>query len=153
LASTSRSSNWWSASTSGRSPGRSPTYRTRDAIAIARGDAAPPRPVYEFALAWADALDAFEGTDRVPLTTVHKSKDLEFDTMVLIGLDDKVVELHSDNPEGLATFFVAVSRAKQRIVITTAHTEAPPPTSPLFDLVQTAGVSETDLTVPALSRT
>jgi ATP-dependent exoDNAse (exonuclease V) beta subunit len=39
--------------------------------------------------AWADALDAFEGTDCVPLMTVHKSKGLEFDTMVMIGLDDK----------------------------------------------------------------
>jgi ATP-dependent exoDNAse (exonuclease V) beta subunit len=67
-----------------------PMYRSGDALAIAR-------EAMQLHLAksanscqtWAEALDAFEGTDCVPLMTVHKSKGLEFDTMVMIGLDDK----------------------------------------------------------------
>ena len=104
--------------------------------------------------AWADALDAFEGTDCVPLMTVHKSKGLEFDTMVMIGLDDKTWRSYApDNPEGLATFFVAVSRAKQRFVIThCSQRGSRAQVAPLFDLLRRAGVPETDLTVPALSR-
>jgi superfamily I DNA/RNA helicase len=132
-----------------------PMYRTGDALPIAReamqlhlARSASSSP------AWADALDAFEGTDSVPLMTVHKSKGLEFDTMVMIGLDDKTWWSYTPaNSEGLATFFVAVSRAKQRIVIThCAQRGSREQVAPLFDLLRKAGVAETDLTVPALSR-
>ncbi|MEU7922947.1 ATP-dependent helicase [Micromonospora zamorensis] len=101
--------------------------------------------------AWTEVLDAFEGTDCVPLMTVHKSKGLEFDTMVLIGLDDKTWWSYTpDNPEGLATFFVAVSRAKQRILITHCSLRGSrAQVAPLFDLLRRAGVSEADPTVPA----
>ena len=30
-----------------------------------------------------------EGVDQVPLMTVHKSKGLEFHTMIFVGLDDE----------------------------------------------------------------
>jgi superfamily I DNA/RNA helicase len=133
-----------------------PMYRAGDALAIAR-------EAMQLHLAksantcqrWAEALDAFEGTDCVPLMTVHKSKGLEFDTMVMIGLDDKTWWSYTpDNPEGLATFFVAVSRAKQRIVVThCSRRGSRAQVAPLFDLLQAAGVPETDLTAPALSRT
>ncbi|WP_377253417.1 UvrD-helicase domain-containing protein [Phytohabitans kaempferiae] len=133
-----------------------PMYRSGDALAIARE--AMRLHLAKSAnscQAWAEALDAFEGTHCVPLMTVHKSKGLEFDTMVMIGLDDKTWWSYTpDNPEGLATFFVAVSRAKQRIVITHCSQRGTrAQVAPLFDLLRTAGVTETDLAVPALSRT
>jgi superfamily I DNA/RNA helicase len=66
---------------------------------------------------WSECLDAFEGVAQVPLMTVHKSKGLEYDTIIFVGLDDQAWWSHSrDNPEGLATFFVALSRAKQRAI-------------------------------------
>jgi len=66
---------------------------------------------------WSACLDAFEGVSQTPLMTVHKSKGLEYDTIVFVGLDDRAWWSFSpDNPEGLATFFVALSRAKQRAV-------------------------------------
>jgi superfamily I DNA/RNA helicase len=69
------------------------------------------------AATWSEALDAFEGIDQVPLMTVHKSKGLEYDTMVFVGLDDQAWWAHQPgNYEGLATFFVALSRAKQRAI-------------------------------------
>lgn len=68
---------------------------------------------------WVSCLDAFEGVDQVPLMTIHKSKGLEFDTIIFVGLDDKAWwSYSSDNPEGMATFFVALSRAKQRAIFT-----------------------------------
>jgi superfamily I DNA/RNA helicase len=132
-----------------------PMYRTGGALAVVReamqlhlAKSANSCPT------WADALDAFEGTDCVPLMTVDKSKGLEFDAMVMIGLDDKTWWSYTpDNPEGLATFFVAVARAKQRIVIThCSQRDSHAQVAPLFDLLRRAGVAETDLTVPALSR-
>ena len=66
---------------------------------------------------WTTALDAFEGIGQIPLMTVHKSKGLEYDTIVFVGLDDQAWWSHQPgNPEGLATFFVALSRAKQRAI-------------------------------------
>ena len=128
-----------------------PMYRNGDALPIARE--AMHLHLARSAnscQAWDEALDAFEGTDCLPLMTVHKSKGLEFDTMVMIGLDDKTWWSYTpNNPEGLATFFVAVSRAKQRIVIThCSQRGSRAQVAPLFDLLRRAGVPETDLTVP-----
>jgi len=66
---------------------------------------------------WSACLDMFDGVSQIPLMTVHKSKGLEYDTIVFIGLDDQAWWSHTpENPEGLATFFVALSRAKQRAI-------------------------------------
>ncbi|WP_267903779.1 UvrD-helicase domain-containing protein [Rhizobium mongolense] len=37
---------------------------------------------------WQVALDAFEGANYIPLMTIHKSKGLEYHTVIFIGLDD-----------------------------------------------------------------
>jgi len=69
------------------------------------------------AATWSECLDAFEGVAQIPLMTVHKSKGLEYDTIVFVGLDDQAWWSHTPgNPDGLATFFVALSRAKQRAI-------------------------------------
>lgn len=68
---------------------------------------------------WSSCLDIFEGVGQLPLMTVHKSKGLEYDTIVFVGLDDQAWWSHEPgNPEGMATFFVALSRAKQRAIFT-----------------------------------
>ncbi len=66
---------------------------------------------------WIACLDAFEGVGQVPMMTVHKSKGLEYDTIIFIGLDDRAWWAHTPgDPEGVAAFFVALSRAKQRAI-------------------------------------
>lgn len=66
---------------------------------------------------WTAALNAFEGVGQIPMMTVHKSKGLEYDTIVFIGLDDMAWWSHTPgDPEGVAAFFVALSRAKQRAI-------------------------------------
>lgn len=64
---------------------------------------------------WQDILDEFEGVGQVALMTVHKSKGLEFHTMIFYGLDNKTWwSLKPDRLEELNTFFVALTRARQR---------------------------------------
>lgn len=66
---------------------------------------------------WTACLDAFEGVNQIPMMTVHKSKGLEYDTIIFVGLDDRAWWAHTPgDPQGVAAFFVALSRAKQRAI-------------------------------------
>lgn len=68
---------------------------------------------------WTEVLDRFEGKGQVPLMTVHKSKGLEFHTMIFFGLDDRSWwSLTPQNEEELNSFFVAFTRAEQRAFFT-----------------------------------
>ena len=64
---------------------------------------------------WSGVLDHLEGKDQVPLMTIHKSKGLEFHTMIFFGLDDRTWwSLSPERSEELNSFFVAFTRARQR---------------------------------------
>lgn len=64
---------------------------------------------------WTEALDQFEGLGQVSLMTIHKSKGLEFHTMIFYGLDNQTWwSLTPNRAEELNSFFVAFTRAKQR---------------------------------------
>lgn len=93
---------------------------------------------------WSACLDGFEGTPQIPLMTVHKSKGLEYDTIVFVGLDDQAWWSHTPgNPEGLATFFVALSRAKQRAIFAFCQGRGQRRrVADLFQLLTDAGVPE-----------
>ncbi|WP_347928323.1 ATP-dependent helicase [Pseudomonas helvetica] len=68
---------------------------------------------------WASALDTYEGVNAIPLMTIHKSKGLEYDTVIFVGLDDGAWwSFSNDEIEATAGFFVAFTRAKQRVVFT-----------------------------------
>lgn len=68
---------------------------------------------------WLDALDEFEGLGQVTLMTIHKSKGLEFHTMIFYGLDNQTWwSLMPGRMEELNSFFVAFTRAKQRAFFT-----------------------------------
>lgn len=68
---------------------------------------------------WPEVLDRFEGLGQIALMTVHKSKGLEFHTMVFYGFDNRTWwSLTPDKPEELNSFFVAFTRAKQRAFFT-----------------------------------
>lgn len=69
--------------------------------------------------AWPEAVAAVIGTGSVPIMTTHKSKGLEFHTMVFIGLeDDALFNYARDAEEETCGVFVALSRAKHRAFFT-----------------------------------
>jgi len=68
---------------------------------------------------WSAALDAYEGAHAIPLMTIHKSKGLEYHTVIFVGLDDGAWwSFNKDQIEATAGFFVAFTRAKQRVIFT-----------------------------------
>lgn len=51
--------------------------------------------------------------------TIHKSKGLEYHTVIFVGLDDGAWwSFANDKKEATAGFFVAFTRAKQRVIFT-----------------------------------
>lgn len=68
---------------------------------------------------WRRAIDAVLGEFSVPMMTIHKSKGLEYDTVVFLGLEDAEFWGFKNNPsEETNAFFVALSRAKRRVIFT-----------------------------------
>lgn len=68
------------------------------------------------------SLDRLVGKDTLPVMTIHKSKGLEYHTVIFIGLEDGAFWSFQKQPdEDKCTFFVALSRAKERVVFTFCH--------------------------------
>jgi superfamily I DNA/RNA helicase len=93
---------------------------------------------------WKSLLDDFEGLDSVPLMTIHKSKGLEYHTVIFIGLDEKAWWSFKHSPqESRSTFFVAFSRAKQRVIFTYCkQSGARGNISSLYEVLEEAGVKK-----------
>jgi len=92
---------------------------------------------------WSACVDMFDGVGQVPLMTVHKSKGLEYDTIIFVGLDDDAWWSHTaGDRDGLAVFFVALSRAKQRVVFTYCKGRGRQKVRDLYSLLSEAGVLE-----------
>lgn len=91
---------------------------------------------------WNSTLDAYEGKSAVPLMTLHKSKGLEYHTVIVIGFDDSAWWSYTQDPaEATACFFVAFTRAKQRVIFTyTPQRGSRLKIAPLYQLLAAAGV-------------
>jgi superfamily I DNA/RNA helicase len=94
---------------------------------------------------WNATLEAYEGMKATPLMTLHKSKGLEYHTVIFIGLDDSAWwSYEQDIAEATAGFFVAFTRAKQRVIFTyTPERGARTNIAPLYGLLTAAGVQTT----------
>lgn len=80
---------------------------------------------YEKSKSLESALESALGKDSIPIMTVHKSKGLEYHTIIFVGLEDSAFWNYTKQPdEDKCTFFVALSRAKKRIGFTFSHKRA-----------------------------
>lgn len=93
---------------------------------------------------WATALTDVAAQDAVTLMTIHRSKGLEYHTTVVLNVDDNQWwSYRKGNPEGMATFFVGLSRAAQRLIFTsTTGTANRGKVRELYELLGAAGVTE-----------
>jgi superfamily I DNA/RNA helicase len=91
---------------------------------------------------WSQALDVYEGLHAVPLMTIHKSKGLEYHTVMFVGLDDGAwFAFNTQTREEMCGFFVAFTRAKQRVIFTYCSTRAQRTViAPLYTLLKNGGV-------------
>ena len=72
-----------------------------------------------------EAVQKLLGKDSVPIMTIHKSKGLEYNSIIFVGLEDGAFWSFEKQPdEDKCAFFVALSRAKERVVFTFSKTRA-----------------------------
>lgn len=62
------------------------------------------------------ALASFSGDRSVKIMSIHKSKGLEFDTVVVLGVEKETFWGEEDAER--SAFFVGISRAKRRLILT-----------------------------------
>ncbi|KDP95403.1 hypothetical protein ER13_02170 [Brevundimonas sp. EAKA] len=92
---------------------------------------------------WSTVLNRFSGVGQTPLLTITKSKGLEYDLVMLLGLNDQEWWSFDKDPnEGHSNFFVAASRARERLLMTRCGTDRSHKIKSVFDLLSAAGVSE-----------
>lgn len=91
---------------------------------------------------WNQALDVYEGVHAIPLMTIHKSKGLEYHTVIFVGLDDGAwFAFRTQTREETSGFFVAFSRAKQRAIFSYCSARGLRQNiAPLYALLKSAGV-------------
>jgi superfamily I DNA/RNA helicase len=123
-----------------------PTYqREQDFARVRDGFVTLLRESCAEAGSWSEVLDEFEGLDQIALMTIHKSKGLEFHTMIFYGLDNRTWwSLQPNKGEEVNSFFVALTRAKQRAFFTLC-TERGGPVAWMENVIAPAGVRRVKL--------
>lgn len=76
------------------------------------------------------ALSAFSADRAVRVMSIHKSKGLEFDTVYVLGVEAQT--FWGDPAEERSAFFVAISRAKERLILTMASVRERPDSWPRY---------------------
>lgn len=74
-----------------------------------------------------DALKLFSDDKAVRILTIHKSKGLEFDTVIILGVEQETF-FNKNKKDELCAFFVGISRAKRRLILTVCE-ERPKPSA------------------------
>lgn len=83
------------------------------------------------------ALERFSNDQVVRILTIHKSKGLEFDSVIIMAVENEIYFGNQD--ENRCAFFVGVSRAKRRLVLTHAdQRERPAGHTRRWDVQRTA---------------
>ncbi|EJH4519376.1 ATP-binding domain-containing protein, partial [Staphylococcus pseudintermedius] len=74
---------------------------------------------YQNRISMKELVQEFCGEYSIPIMTIHKSKGLEYHTVVFIGVEDDAFWSFSTQKEAdKNAFFVTLSRAKQKMIFT-----------------------------------
>lgn len=97
------------------------------------------------------ALERFSDDQAVRILTIHKSKGLEFDSVIIMAVENEI--FFGDQNENRCAFFVGVSRAKTRLVLTyTKERERPDNFTGRWNISRTPQIEYFDYVKPFLSK-
>lgn len=74
------------------------------------------------------ALTRFSDDQAVRLLTIHKCKGLEFDSVIVLGVENQTFWGEEDAER--CAYFVGISRAKRRLILTVCERRDTPPSNP-----------------------
>jgi superfamily I DNA/RNA helicase len=72
-----------------------------------------------------EALERFYEEQAIRILTIHKSKGLEFDSVIIMAIENEI--FFGDQSANRCAFFVGVSRAKRRLLLTHTSERTRPP--------------------------
>lgn len=78
------------------------------------------------------ALERFSDEQAVRILTIHKSKGLEFDSVIIMAVENEI--FFGNKEENRCAYFVGVSRAKRRLVLTHADQRERPAGAKRWDV-------------------
>jgi len=107
----------------------SPDYESHDRLTeVVRDTKTRIEELLKFEPDLPKALERFSDDQAVRILTIHKCKGLEFDSVIILGVEDQTFWGKSD--EERCAFFVGVSRAKRRLIMTVSRHRDMPPSNP-----------------------
>ena len=92
------------------------------------------------------ALKRFSDDQAVRILTIHKSKGLEFDSVVIMAVENEI--FFGDKDENRCAFFVGVSRAKRRLILTHTNKRDEPANASRWKVSRTAQLEYFDYVTP-----
>ena len=92
------------------------------------------------------ALERFSDDQAVRILTIHKSKGLEFDTVIIMAVENEI--FFGNQAENRCAYFVGVSRAKRRLILTHAEHRERPAEAKRWDIHRSAQKEYFDYALP-----
>lgn len=92
------------------------------------------------------ALKRFADDQAVRILTIHKSKGLEFDSVVIMAVENET--FFGKEEENRCAFFVGVSRAKRRLILTHTNKRDEPANAKHWKVLRTARLEYFDYVLP-----
>lgn len=120
----------------------SPDYESHDRLKeVAKSTKARIEELLKIEPDLPKALERFSDDQAVRILTIHKSKGLEFDSVIIMAVENEIFffKNETEQAENLCSYFVGVSRAKRRLVLTFAkQRERPTGYTKRWDVHRTA---------------
>lgn len=116
----------------------SPDYESYERLGeVVRGTKARIEDLLKLDRDLPQALKRFSDDQAVRILTIHKSKGLEFNSVIIMAIENEI--FFGDQDENRCAYFVGVSRAKKRLVLTHAdQRERPAGHTKRWDIQRTA---------------
>ena len=115
----------------------SPDYETRSRLNdVIRETFARIKELHKLEPDLPKALGRFADDQAVRILTIHKSKGLEFDSVIIMAVENEI--FFGDQDENRCAFFVGVSRAKRRLILTHADQRERPANARRWNINRTA---------------
>lgn len=92
------------------------------------------------------ALKRFSDDQAVRILTIHKSKGLEFDSVIIMAVENEI--FFGNEEENRCAFFVGVSRAKRRLILTHTNKRDEPANAKRWKVFRTAQLEYFDYVTP-----